>query len=322
MPSFIFEKALAGKEEMRRAGQKVYLLICIVQLPFHFLEAVFLLPEKGKVSLKEENKMTMSALIRDVEAKLGRKLETEVVVKNGVELEGIRLSDETFTPIVYPGEFPEEMEYAEMVNGICEAFEQFLKEKGSGTAVESFQKYISEKEFLMENIYVGMQRSGSEDIVKRESEFSGIEEYLHVRQEASDGCYSAKVKEGILENAGVTLEEAWTAAEKNTAEEAVITPMSEMIGLPDLSNAMFILTNTGGLRGASSIIAKSKIKEVANSIGVERFVAIPSSIHEWILVPHQDGEDMSSFDAMVLCANKEAVDEKEQLADRAYVLEF
>ena len=137
--------------------------------------------------------MTMSALIRDVEAKLGRKMEAEVVVKNGVELEGIRLSDETFTPIVYPGEFPEEMEYAEMVNGICEAFEQFLKEKGSGTAVESFQKYISEKEFLMENIYVGMQRSGSEDIVKRESEFSGIEEYLHVRQAATDGCYSAKI---------------------------------------------------------------------------------------------------------------------------------
>ena len=266
--------------------------------------------------------MTMSALIRDVEAKLGRKMEAEVVVKNGVELEGIRLSGETFTPIVYPGEFPEEMEYAEMVNAICEAFEEFLKEKGSGTAVESFQNHISEKEYLMENIYVGMQRSGSEDIVKRESEFSGIEEYLHVRQDASDGYYSAKVKEEILKNAGVTLEEAWTAAEKNTAEEAVITPMSEMLGLPDLSNAMFILTNTGGLKGASSIIAKSKIKEVANSIGVERFVALPSSIHEWILVPHQDGEDMSSFDAMVLSANKEAVDEKEQLADRAYVLEF
>ena len=158
--------------------------------------------------------MTMSALIRDVEAKLGRKMEAEVVVKNGVELEGIRLSGETFTPIVYPGEFPEEMEYAEMVNAICEAFEEFLKEKGSGTAVESFQKYISEKDFLMENIYVGMQRSGSEDIVKRESEFPGIEEYLHVRQDVSDGCYSAKVKEEILKNAGVTLAEAWTAAEK------------------------------------------------------------------------------------------------------------
>ena len=209
-----------------------------------------------------------------------------------------------------------------MVNAICEAFEEFLKEKGSGTAVESFQNHISEKEYLMENIYVGMQRSGSEDIVKRESEFPGIEEYLHVRQDVSDGCYSAKVKEEILKNAGVTLAEAWTAAEKNTAEETVITPMSEMLGLPDLSIAIFILTNTGGLKGASSIIAKSKIKEVANSIGVERFVALPSSIHEWILVPHQDGEDMSSFDAMVLSANKEAVDEKEQLADRAYVLEF
>ena len=316
-----FEKALAGKEELQRARQKVYLLIRKVQLPFHFVEAVFLLPEKGKVSLKEENKMTMSALIRDVEAKLGRKIETEVVVKNGVELEGIRLSDETFTPIVYPGEFPEEMEYAEMVNGICEIFEVFLQEKGSGTAVESFENCISEKESLMENIFVGMQRSGSEDIVKRESEFPGIEEYLHVRQDVSDGCYSAKVKEEILKNAGVTLEEAWTAAEKNTAEEAVITPMSEMLGIPGLSNAMFILTNTGGLKGASSIIAKSKIKEVANSIGVERFVAIPSSIHEWILVPHQDGEDMSRFDEMVLCANKEAVDVKDQLGDRAYVLE-
>lgn len=42
-----FDKALAGKEEMQVAGQRVYLLICIVKLPFHFIEAVFLLPQKG-----------------------------------------------------------------------------------------------------------------------------------------------------------------------------------------------------------------------------------------------------------------------------------
>ena len=49
-----FEKALAGKEEMRSVRQRVYLLIRIVKLPFHFIEAVFLLPEKGNVSSKEE----------------------------------------------------------------------------------------------------------------------------------------------------------------------------------------------------------------------------------------------------------------------------
>ena len=49
-----FEKTLAGKEELQRAGQKVYLLIRIVQSSFHFMKR-FLLPEKtGKGSEKEE----------------------------------------------------------------------------------------------------------------------------------------------------------------------------------------------------------------------------------------------------------------------------
>ena len=51
-----FEKTLAGKEELQRAGQKVYLLIRIVQSSFHFMKR-FLLPEKtGKGSEKEEKK--------------------------------------------------------------------------------------------------------------------------------------------------------------------------------------------------------------------------------------------------------------------------
>ena len=36
-----FEKALAGKEGLQVAGQKVYLLICKVQLPFHYLKRFF-----------------------------------------------------------------------------------------------------------------------------------------------------------------------------------------------------------------------------------------------------------------------------------------
>ena len=51
-----FEKTLAGKEELQRAGQNVYLLIRIVQSSFHFMKR-FLLPEKtGKGSEKEEKK--------------------------------------------------------------------------------------------------------------------------------------------------------------------------------------------------------------------------------------------------------------------------
>ena len=51
-----FEKALAGKEEMRSVRQRVYLLIRIVQSSFHFMKR-FLLPEKtGKGSEKEEKK--------------------------------------------------------------------------------------------------------------------------------------------------------------------------------------------------------------------------------------------------------------------------
>ena len=58
-----FEKALAGKEELQKVRQKVYLLVRIVQLPVHYLKRFFYCPKKAskfKGGKQNDNECTYS----------------------------------------------------------------------------------------------------------------------------------------------------------------------------------------------------------------------------------------------------------------------
>jgi len=84
---------------------------------------------------------------------------------------------------------------------------------------------------------------------------------------------------------------------------------------------MYILRNRNGMFGASVLFCQNVCDKIADLLKCN-FYLIPSSIHEWILVPErewQDGEvSLHELSEMVRTVNQEKVNPEEVLSDHAY----
>lgn len=197
------------------------------------------------------------------------------------------------------------------------------------------KEVISQKEYVKEHIFVGLQRSGDEEIEKQNTEFEGIEKYLYIRMKKDDDVFAMKVDHNYLEKMGVSVQEVWRMAEKNTNEESFVMELLEhlcrMFGeyvknifLPDEILPYYVVTNKSGCRGASAILNKKMLSEFGERYNIDKIVVIPSSIHEMLILPADiidfDLIGMDKITEMVQTVNANTVLSKEQLSDRAYIL--
>ncbi|WP_044913693.1 DUF5688 family protein [Butyrivibrio sp. WCE2006] len=186
---------------------------------------------------------------------------------------------------------------------------------------------MRDKEFILSHLSIGLQKESSEQMIKKKCEFEGLEEYLFVKVTFNGIDGTIKLKDAMLEIADISIDEAWNRAEKNLHDDTVIEPLANYFGsmlgtddFPGLENYMFILTNKSKVRGASSVLDKKALKRLGESKNVSRFVYLPSSIHESILVPADGNVDLDFFKDMVKEVNRSAVNEEDRLIDNAYFL--
>ena len=254
----------------------------------------------------------------------GFNAEATTTIKNGVSLEGITIRNESNTaPIIYTESIIEAAEQNGtsldgVVNQIISIYESH---KGESFNIEC----LSDPAFILENIYIGIQKNSTEEIEKKPTEYDGIEQYLYIRltNEAT-----TKARAALLDRAGVDTAEAWKAAEKNTNGETTTTSMMkimfEHMGMPyDESmddGTMYVVSNECKIKGASAILNKKNLEEIAHRFHSDKIVVLPSSIHECIVVPYTEEMDINEFCEMVRTVNAEQVDPTEQLTDRAYIV--
>lgn len=259
----------------------------------------------------------------------GYRAEAQNSIKNGVELEGIRiLTDRNIAPIIYTKAIIENAEIEnkslnEVVSAIIAIYE-------SNKSFEFDVNMLFDRDFIMKNIYIGLQKVSTEDIEKRLCDLEGIESYLYIRGKADrEGSYSIKVSRAVLERANITEVEAWERAEANTnAEtnlESMAKVMAEMMGVEyseemDKETPFFVLSNKLKIRGASAILNKKVLADFGKRYHTKKIVVLPSSVHEMLLVPYTEEIDLETFSEMVGEVNSTQVDPTERLTDRAYII--
>lgn len=172
--------------------------------------------------------MTREMIIKEL-VERGYKAEAKDVVKNGVQLEAICIqTDNGICPVIYTGEVIERAEV--MGQNLDAVVNEIINLFNNNRDTEIDVKKLMDRDYVLSNIYLAMQRAGTEAITKRDSGFEGIESYLYIRLDTGNGeTGTAKVSSIILERAGVTEDEAWDAAYKNMCQETVIRPLSEII---------------------------------------------------------------------------------------------
>lgn len=272
--------------------------------------------------------MTREDIIRELIRK-GYKAVEKNKIKNGVVLEGIAiLSDRNVAPIIYTEDLIKNaVEQHKSLEAVVSTIVGIFK---CSNVLDFDTSIFQNKEYILDNIYIGLQRKSLEDIEKRDICFSGIESYLYIRMdEDKEGFYSAKVVREILEYANISADEAWQNAVSNTNSETVIMPIakaiSEMMGdeyTEDIGGItpFHVISNRSRLKGASAILNKKVLAEFGEKYNVDRVIVLPSSTDEMLLLPYNDELNIDDFSNMVREVNATSVVPTKRLADRAYII--
>ena len=257
----------------------------------------------------------------------GFNAEPHNVIKNGVELEGIKIfSSSNIAPIFYTEELIRSAE--EMNISLNDVVSNLIEEYESRKSFDFDVNMVFNKDFIFSHIYIGLQKISNEDIVKRPCDLEGIEKYLYIIY-GENHEFSFKVSNQILEKADISEFKAWEQALINSNLETTIDSMAKVICKTmnmeydesmDYGMPLFVISNKYNFRGASAILNKNLLAEVANTYHTSSIVVIPSSVHEMILAPLADISDLDYFSSMVREVNISTVSPTERLTDRAYVM--
>ena len=143
-------------------------------------------------------------------------------------------------------------------------------------------------------------------------------------------CYCIRIPDrgkGVLITADmldgweITEEELKVQAEENLKMDGYETlRMSEMIGedipcegIPDMT----VLTNKYKEYGAAGILYSALLRDYSELAG-HNLILLPSSIHEWILLPDDGRFSVEEMRQLVNEVNREVLSAKDYLSDRVY----
>ena len=272
--------------------------------------------------------MTREMIITELNNR-GYNADLQNSIKNGVVLEGIRIStNSNVAPIIYTDSIIENAEEQhKTLNDVVSAIINIYE---SNKEINFDVNLFFDREYILKNIRIGMQKDSNENIEKKACNLEGIESYLYIKGNGEkDGYYSVKVSKFILDYVNISEHEAWKKAEEYTNAETKITSMAkimcEMMNM-EYSEEMedmtpfYVLTNTSNVKGASSILNKKALSEFGKNHNVEKIVVLPSSVHEMLLVPYTEEIAIDTFSEMVKEVNNAEVDPTERLTDRAYII--
>lgn len=181
---------------------------------------------------------------------------------------------------------------------------------------------------ILKTAKVCLRRAGSgkeTDVVKPFAQ--GIEKYIRVDASCVHEDSSFVLADAVCKVTGVTLEEAWLAAEANVAADVNIMSIMDVLKEKGLLPAdmeiedpvpMLVVTNAATSFGAGVITSRRVVKRISQMLGETNLVLIPSSVHEILVLPAYMtfGNNLSD---LVKEVNGTEVAEEEQLSDNAYL---
>lgn len=114
---------------------------------------------------------------------------------------------------------------------------------------------------------------------------------------------------------GVNRNDLFVHAHMNTCQVLPVNTfsMASFFGVSEGDNIK-VLTNVTGVYGATSILYDGVLDEMQNIIGSPYYI-LPSSIHEVILLPDDEGIELDDTKSMVKEINKYVVAPAERLGD-------
>lgn len=230
--------------------------------------------------------MISTLKIKEALAAEGIEVKEVETIKNGIKCQGFQIqSEDRIRPVVY---------YSQDEN--IEAFVGKVIEVANRPIPEVDVDNLITRDNLLNNSFLCLQRQGTEEIVKRE--YLNLELYVRLAITDfffSDSKASTKVTQRMLEMTGVTEEELFEAARKNSLFKAQITSLAEALGLSEefVGEAPFYVGSYADkCHGAAVLALPECIHSFCKEKGLSQLYILPSSTEEVLLLPDMDGDPL------------------------------
>lgn len=148
---------------------------------------------------------------------------------------------------------------------------------------------------------------------------------------SESGVETMRITNDQMQQWNVSTAELYRLAEKNTPRifparvEPLYDVLQKYLDIPDgqepddeLILPMILIGNEAGVYGASVLLYPGLVEELAEEQGSDLFI-LPSSVHEFIVIPGADKNSLGELSAIVQDINAKYVCREEILSDRAYL---
>lgn len=274
--------------------------------------------------------------VKEVAGEVYQVRTNEIRKNNGVVLQAvvIREEGESVSPTIYIDKFIEDIEkeevtVAEVAEKIFGMYEENRKPELGATVSD-----LTKKEFILGHVEYQLVNAdrNAERLQgvpsKKIADLAAL--YRTVISNDERGTASYIVSDEMMKNAEISIEELDEAADRNTKNAGFLVKsmqqvMAEMMGMPEeMAEAMadgpqmFVLTNDRKTNGASILLFKEQLVELAEKVDDDFFI-LPSSIHELLAIPASQVDDAEQLRQMVREVNDTQVAPDEILGYEVYL---
>lgn len=210
---------------------------------------------------------------------------------------------------------------------------EMVRERQPGDVMDAKMEHFKENVIMC---LINTEQNGEllEDVPNRQFHDLSVV-YRWVVEETPDAVGSVIVSNKLAKMAGMTEEELFRCASKNTREKnpvkitsiqeimfnelSVPPEMRDMFGQePTPADNMWIIGNEKGINGAASMLYEENLHQLAEKLGDDLLI-LPSSIHEVIAIPAEMAEGgLGRLTEMVQEINMGSLELKERLSNSVY----
>lgn len=288
-----------------------------------------------------------------VQEKLGKGYQVvkrQVLKNNGVHQWGIEIRQKTerVVPVAYMesyyAEFQRSEERKEYLEPLAvKLIEQVQTPNLETEMIQNAKTCLLDRNWTKEHlVYRLLNRKHNAELLK-DIPYRGFHNlaiiYCVLAGESQNGICSYVMHREQMERLGFDEETLFKAAQENTRKffPAQFAPLFEVIKQTamemgeDLSEVfgkemldeevgkpMYVLSNTSKCYGAAVLLYPGILENIAQSLQSD-LVILPSSCHEVLILPYDEGDSIAGLTEMVCAVNRECVAPMDVLSDSVYL---
>lgn len=196
--------------------------------------------------------------------------------------------------IVFPVDFM--LETLNSVSDAADMIQQAVEDSKLPEGVD--YDYFLSKDYIISHVQLALTERFWQPFLMRDSVFTDISEYCYIAGIYKKQRWMIEIREDMLSNLGLTKNELWEIAAKNTfasKSDFVLKPVADILGkqvkrLVDNSPIKYLysVSNGFGLQGGVQIL-NPRIYELMDKYAVSELVIYPQSENNFLVAPNVTG---------------------------------